>query len=138
MKTENRFDNVRKSAVSDVVKKSGGADSRSRFSGNFIFRAEIVQSARRQMQRAQRMRKARMLRALIGKKRQPKLLDAAQTLKFSRINQANKQPAFSRIGFEPNNIVNRIAVNFFRQIITPVISTNIINLWRWFSKTLNC
>ncbi len=65
------------------------------------------------------MRKARMFSRLIRKKRESKLFDAAQTLKFRRVNQANKQFACVAVGFEPNNVVNRIAVDFFRQNFSP-------------------
>ena len=64
------------------------------------------------MQHAQAVRKTRMLSALICEQRQPELLDAAETLKFSRIDQPNHQFAFVRVRFQTNDIVNRIAVNF--------------------------
>jgi len=59
------------------------------------------------------MRKARMLRPLVGKMRQSELAHAPQTLEFRRVDQANEQFSFRRIGLEPNDIVNRIAINFF-------------------------
>jgi hypothetical protein len=68
------------------------------------------------MKRAQRMRKARMLRRLIGKMRQTELANAPQTLKFGGVDQPDKQPSCLRIGLETNDVVNRIAVNFLRQI----------------------
>src|SRR5215213_11630615 len=67
------------------------------------------------MKYAQAVRKTRMLSALIGKQCQTELLDAPETLKLSRIDQPNHQLAFIRVGFQTNNIVHRIAVNFFQK-----------------------
>jgi hypothetical protein len=69
------------------------------------------------MKRTQTMRKPRMLRRLICKMRESELANTAQTLKLRRINQTNQQFALIRIGFETNNIVNRISVNSFSQFI---------------------
>ena len=69
------------------------------------------------MQRAQTVRKARMLGSLIGIKCQPQLLDAPQTLKFSRIDEPDEKISFIRIGVQANDIVNRVAVDSFRQMI---------------------
>jgi hypothetical protein len=71
------------------------------------------------MHRAKRVRKARMLSRLISEMRQPELFYTPQTLKFSRVNQTNQKASFVRIGFEANNIMNRIAVYFFRQFFAP-------------------
>jgi hypothetical protein len=59
------------------------------------------------------MRETRMLRRLIGKMRESELANPPQTLKFRRINEPDKQLSCRRIGFQTNDIVNRIAVNFF-------------------------
>lgn len=64
------------------------------------------------MKRAERMRKAGMFGRLIRKIGQSELPDAAQTLKLSRIDQPDKQFSLVRIGFEANDVVNGIAVNF--------------------------
>ena len=61
------------------------------------------------------MREPRMFHCLIREQRETELFDAPQTLKFRRINQSRQQFSFGRVGFQPNNVVNRIAVNFFRQ-----------------------
>jgi hypothetical protein len=71
------------------------------------------------MKRAKRVRKARMFSRLIGEMRQPELFYPPQTLELSRVNQPNQKPSFVRIGFEANNIMNRIAVYFFRQFFAP-------------------
>ena len=68
------------------------------------------------MQRAERVRKARMLRRLIGEMRESELFYAPQTLKFRRVNQPNEKASLVRVGLEANNIMNRIAVYFFRQL----------------------
>jgi hypothetical protein len=47
--------------------------------------------------------------------RQAELLYSPETLKFSGIDQARKQLAFVAVGLNPNDVVNRIAVYFFRQ-----------------------
>jgi hypothetical protein len=62
-----------------------------------------------------------MFRRLIGEMRESELFYPPQTLKFSRINQANEQFSFVRIGLQANDIVNRIAVYFFRQGFSPKI-----------------
>ncbi|HVE58749.1 MAG TPA: hypothetical protein VNB22_18085 [Pyrinomonadaceae bacterium] len=64
------------------------------------------------MKRAQRMRETRMFRRLIGKMRETELANPPQTLKFCRINQTDKKFSLVRIGFETNDVVNRIAINF--------------------------
>jgi hypothetical protein len=53
------------------------------------------------MQRAERMRKARMFRRLISEKRESELLDTAQALKFRRVNQSCEQLACRVAGFQP-------------------------------------
>lgn len=116
---QNRFDDVRKRAVSDVVNERGDADGNTRFVRNFIFAAEFVQNSGCQMERAQGMCKARMFRRLIGEMRESELPNPSQTLKFSRINQADEKFSFVRIGLEADDVVNRIAVYFFRQFVAP-------------------
>lgn len=68
------------------------------------------------MERAQAVSKARMFRRLIREKRESELFDAPQTLEFRRVDEAHEKFPRVRIGFEPNNIMNRIAVDFFRQV----------------------
>jgi hypothetical protein len=52
MKIENRFDYVRKRAVSDVVQERGDANGDSRLVRYFVFPTELIQNSGRQMQRA--------------------------------------------------------------------------------------
>ena len=118
---QNRFDNVRKRSVSDVVQERGDAYGDSRFVRNRIFAAKLIENSGRQMQRAEAVRKARMFRCLIGEMRESELLYPPQALKFSRVNQADKQFSLVRICLEANDIVNRIAVYFFRQVFSPKI-----------------
>ncbi|MGC2236426.1 MAG: hypothetical protein WA584_09705 [Pyrinomonadaceae bacterium] len=73
------------------------------------------------MQRAQAVRKARMFRCLISEMRESELFYPAQSLKFSRVNQPDEQFSFVRVGLEANDVVNRIAVYFFRQVFSPRI-----------------
>jgi hypothetical protein len=63
------------------------------------------------------MRKPRMFRRLICKMRESELANAPQTLKFPRINQADKQFACGTVGLQTNYIVNRIAVYSFCQFV---------------------
>lgn len=70
MKFEDRFENMRKRAVSDIVQKRGALDGNARVGRNFIIQTEFRQDSRRQMKRAQTVRKARMLRRLISEMRQ--------------------------------------------------------------------
>ncbi len=67
------------------------------------------------MKRAETVSKARMFRRLIRKQRESELFDAPQTLKFSRVDEPNEKFSFVRVRFQTDNIVNRIAVDFFRQ-----------------------
>ena len=62
------------------------------------------------------MREARMFRRLVCKMRQAELLYSAETLKFSRVDKARQELSFFAVRLDPNNVVNRIAVYFFRQI----------------------
>lgn len=78
------------------------------------------------MKRAERMRKARMFRRLISEISQTELANAPQTLKFRRINQTHEKFAFFGVGFQPNDVVNRIAVYFFGQFISPYSETLMI------------
>ncbi len=64
------------------------------------------------MKRAKAVRKTRMFRRLISEMRQTELANPPQTLKFRRVNQTDEKPSGCRIGFQANDIMNRIAVNF--------------------------
>jgi hypothetical protein len=48
--------------------------------------------------------------------RQAELFDAAHSLKLGRVDEADEQLALGRIGFEADDVMNRIAVYFFRQL----------------------
>ena len=116
MKIEYRFERVRKRAVPDVVQKRGNQDRRPRLVGNFIFAAELVENSRREMHRAEAVRKARMLRRLVSEMRQAELFYAPKTLKFSRVDQPREQLSFVAVRLDADDVVNRIAIYFFRQI----------------------
>jgi hypothetical protein len=58
-----------------------------------------------------------MLGPLVGKMRQTQLPDPTQPLKLERVDQSDQQPPFFSVGFDPNYVVDRIAVNSFGQII---------------------
>jgi hypothetical protein len=61
------------------------------------------------------MRKARMFRRLISEMRESELFYPPQSLKFSRVDEPDEKSSFVRIGLEANDVVNRIAIYFFRQ-----------------------
>jgi hypothetical protein len=67
------------------------------------------------MHRAQRMCEARMFSPLVSKMRQAELFYSTETLKFRRVYQARQQLSFFAVRLDPNNVVNRITVYFFRQ-----------------------
>jgi Iap family predicted aminopeptidase len=48
--------------------------------------------------------------------RQAELFYPAKTLEFSRIDKAREQLSLVVVRLDPNNVVDRIAVYFFRQI----------------------
>jgi hypothetical protein len=54
-----------------------------------------------------------MFSALISEMRESELSNPPQSLKLSRIDEADKQFSFRRIGLQTNDVMNRIAVNFF-------------------------
>jgi hypothetical protein len=56
---------------------------------------------------------ARVFRALVCIETKTELLDATQALKFCGINQAHHQLTFVRVGLQPDDVVNGIAVNAF-------------------------
>jgi hypothetical protein len=65
------------------------------------------------MERAQAVSKTRMLGPLVSKKADAELPYPPQALEFGRIDETNQQIAFVRIGRQPDNVVNRVAVYFF-------------------------
>ena len=97
MKPEYRFDHVRKRTVPDVVQQRRDANRGLVILRNVIFRAKPVQHPPREVKRPERMRKPRVLGALICKIRQPQLTYPPQPLKLRRVDQACNQIAFRRI-----------------------------------------
>ena len=73
--------------------------------------AESIENASHQVQRAQTVREARVLRTLIGVKAQTQLLDATQSLKFSRVDETNHQLFLGAVVTQRNDVVDRIAVD---------------------------
>lgn len=61
-----------------------------------------------------------MFGTLISVESQPELFDAAETLKFRRINEPNDQAPLSVIA-EGNDVVDRIAINPLGQFLGLVI-----------------
>ena len=103
--------------MSDIMKQCRGARGRA------ILRSQVgisqsIQDARHQVQRAETVSKARVLSALIGIQTQTKLLDAAQTLKLSRVDQTDHQLLLGGVVTQSDDVVNRIAVNSLRHLST--------------------
>ena len=113
MKTENAFDQVRERAVTDVVQQRGGQYGGAFFFADVIFRLKLIKNTMGQMKRAEAVGKARMLRALVSKKADAELTDAAQALKLGRIDQTDEQLPAGGIGSEANYVMDRIPVYFF-------------------------
>src|ERR1043165_1470104 len=67
------------------------------------------------MHGAEAVREARMLCSLIGVEAKAKLFNAAQSLKFGRVDQLDYQPIFRRLVAQLDDVVNRIAIDTLRQ-----------------------
>lgn len=61
-----------------------------------------------------------MFSRLIGEMGKTKLADASKALKLCGIDQPCDQIAFRCFGIDPDYVVNRVAVNSFRQIDSPL------------------
>ena len=59
------------------------------------------------------MREARVFGALVCEEAKPELFDAAQSLKFRRVDQLHHQFAFISIGSKTNDVVNWVAIDTF-------------------------
>ena len=106
MKTKDRFDDVRKRTVPDVVKQRGDPNSRPVLIADLIFRAKPVEDPCRKMKRPQTMRKPRMLGRLISKIGKPKLPNPPEPLKFGSIDKTRYKVAFRRPDLNPNDVMN--------------------------------
>src|SRR5689334_20250035 len=114
MKAENRFDDVRKRPMPDVVEQRGGANCRPVFVRYLVFFSQPLKYPRSKMQRSETMRKPRMFRRLISKIRQPQLPDPPQSLKLRRVDQRNQQPPLVGSGIDTNYIMNRVTIDPLR------------------------
>jgi tetratricopeptide (TPR) repeat protein len=106
--------------VPDVVQQRGAPHRDPLFVGDAVIGRQLGENPRREMKRAEAVRKARMFGSLIRKMRQTELPDTSQALKFGRVDQADEQPALVRIGFEADDVVYRIAVDLLGQsVVSP-------------------
>jgi hypothetical protein len=103
--------------VPDIVQQSSRTRRRTVFRRDRKIFAETIKHSRHQVKHTERMREARMLCALISIERESQLLDPAQALKFSRVNETHHQAPFGPVSAKANNIVNRIAVDAFRHAL---------------------
>jgi hypothetical protein len=102
---------VREGAVPGVVQERGGAGGGARVLGNLVALGEEVEHARHQVERAQAVREARVLGALVGEEREAELLDAPQPLELERVDEAHHQPPLFRVGAEADDVVHGVAVD---------------------------
>jgi TPP-dependent indolepyruvate ferredoxin oxidoreductase alpha subunit len=119
MKAQDLLHDVRERAVPYVVKKSRRTSRRAIFGRDRKTLAETVKHSRHQVQDAERVREAGMLRALVGVERKAQLLDASQALELTRIYEAHHEVAFVRVCAKTNDVVNRIAVDAFGHARSP-------------------
>jgi len=82
---------------------------------HYISFAKAIKDASHQMEGAERMREARVFRALIGIESESQLLDPSQALKLRRVDQTHHQLAFAAVSAKANNVVDRIAIDSFGQ-----------------------
>ncbi len=99
--------------MAHIVKQSRRPRSSAIFLIDIVLFAQAVQHARHEVERAERVGKSGVLRALISVETQSELLDSPQPLKFRRVNQAHHQLAFVRVGAKTDDVVNRIAIDAF-------------------------
>ena len=69
------------------------------------------------MQRPQAVREARVFGALISVETESQLLDPPQSLKLGRIDQANHQASFGVCIAQRNDVVNRISIESWGQVL---------------------
>jgi hypothetical protein len=69
------------------------------------------------MQRSQTVGESGVFRSLVSVQAKAQLFDAAQPLKFRRVDQTNHQPAFGAVVAQRNDVVNRIAINSLGQAL---------------------
>jgi hypothetical protein len=101
--------------MTHIVQQRSGPNSRALFIVDRISILKLGENARHQVHRAEAMREARVLGSLICVEPEPKLFDAAESLKFRRVDQLNYQLIFGSIVAQLDDVVNRIAVDTLRQ-----------------------
>src|SRR5438105_3696199 len=102
---------MREGAVTRVVQERGGARGGAGLVVDVVLLCEAVEDARHQMERAERVREARVLRALIGEEGEAELFDAPEALELEGVYEAHHQAAFVSVGAEADDIVDGIAVD---------------------------
>src|ERR1044072_1201685 len=110
MKVKNLFHDMRKGAVTQIMKQSAGAADDAGFFIDGMMRRQQVERTRHQMHHADGMGKATVFGALIGKHRQAKLFNTSQTLKFGAINQVNNELVITNRFVQRNDIMKRVAI----------------------------
>ena len=101
--------------MAHVVEQGRGARGGAILIADVVSFAEPIQHPAHQVEGAERVCKARVFRALISVESEAELFDASQSLKFRRVDQTHHQLAFDRVGAKTNDVVNRIAIDSFRQ-----------------------
>jgi hypothetical protein len=72
------------------------------------------------MKSSQAVRKTRMLGGLVCEMSESELAYSPEPLELCRIDQTGDEAALRRCGFDPDYVVDRVAVNSFRQIYSPL------------------
>src|SRR5205085_484391 len=102
---------MREGAVTRVVQERGGARGGAGLGVDVVLLCEAVEDARHRTERAERVREARVLRALIGEEGEAELFDAAESLELEGVYEAHHQSAFVRVGAEADDVVDGVAVD---------------------------
>jgi len=69
------------------------------------------------MESSERMREPGMLRRLVGKIGEAELAYPPEPLEFARVDERYDELPFGRIRIDADNVVNRIAINSFGQVL---------------------
>src|SRR5690606_36696811 len=111
MEIEDRFNDVRKRTVTDVVQKRRNPDRGPVAVIYFIAVGEFGEDPGREVKSSQTVRKSRMLGPLISKVSQPQLPDPPQPLRFGCVDQPEDEPTHRTVCPHADTIMYRVSVN---------------------------
>jgi hypothetical protein len=78
------------------------------------------------MEGSKAMGEPRVLGSLIREVREPELPYPSKPLKLRRVDERDRQPAFRRVRVHADDVVDRVAVDTFRQIEFLLIGLSVI------------